>query len=440
MPPTTIEDPGCERFLTTVFVVVQVFTELDRLNVRLFGENMFGIHSIDYEGIDHVFYVFGMHGVFPPVREAPSAKELQAAATHAEFVAAVRRALLSLEGDDAQVEGTDASAEQPVWFDWYTTVGLAACLDLPVVPVVWLGEAASVSFLQRLMHEAATMPSAAQALAGDDNEACRNVITPEGFVVRHTCAFPNDSFDSHIAKYVRAGHNQTEADWMRTWKRAKVSNVHSRRGRLVKLAALLADSTANRSTDSWHWFVTNARVRAAVRAFLTHLAGQYSHNITTDRGVCTHELISTQTAGSPTASESDAAVQDEHTVRKFPRTPHLFHSRGATSDDIVLSSGEVDKFLRTEVIVQEKVDGANLGFSLTADYQVRNDDHLHICCHRTLTATVLRTCTTAQLRIQNRSHFINEQTSEQFQRTCAGVCDDRGRDQTRSDVFDMVVE
>jgi atypical dual specificity phosphatase len=107
------------------------------------------------------------------------------------------------------------------------------------------------------------------------------------------------------------------------------------------------------------------------------LAGQYSHNSTTERGVCTHELIS-RTSSSPAASDSDAAPQDEHAVRKFPRTPHLFHSRGATSDDIVLGSGEVDKFLRTEVIVQEKVDGANLGFSLTADYEVDNDGRLHM--------------------------------------------------------------
>src|SRR3546814_18168242 len=55
----------------------------------------------------------------------------------------------------------------------------------------------------------------------------------------------------------------------------------------------------------------------------------------------------------------------------------LFHSRGATSDDIVLNGGETSRFLNTEVIVQEKVDGANLGFSLTSDHQVT---HLRAQC------------------------------------------------------------
>jgi hypothetical protein len=44
-----------------------------------------------------------------------------------------------------------------------------------------------------------------------------------------------------------------------------------------------------------------------------------------------------------------------------------------------------------------------------------------------------------QLRIQNRSHFINEQTSEQFQRTCGSVCA-LTEDETTRDVRDMLVD
>eukprot|EP00284_Hemiselmis_tepida_P013297 CAMPEP_0174926732 /NCGR_PEP_ID=MMETSP1355-20121228/14115_1 /TAXON_ID=464990 /ORGANISM="Hemiselmis tepida, Strain CCMP443" /LENGTH=252 /DNA_ID=CAMNT_0016172789 /DNA_START=66 /DNA_END=821 /DNA_ORIENTATION=- len=68
---------------------------------------------------------------------------------------------------------------------------------------------------------------------------------------------------------------------------------------------------------------------------------------------------------------------------RFPRTPHLA-GRGAaaaTSDDVVLSTRESDLLLRgedgDEVVVEEKVDGANVGISLTANGQlcVTNRSH-----------------------------------------------------------------
>lgn len=37
----------------------------------------------------------------------------------------------------------------------------------------------------------------------------------EGFVVRTTAAFPEDQMQSHIAKYVRAGHVQSDTHWMK---------------------------------------------------------------------------------------------------------------------------------------------------------------------------------------------------------------------------------
>jgi hypothetical protein len=49
---------------------------------------------------------------------------------------------------------------------------------------------------------------------------------------------------------------------------------------------------------------------------------------------------------------------------KYPRTPHLPWSRGATNDDRVLSS--VDHFEGKEIVITEKCDGEN--FSLYRDY------------------------------------------------------------------------
>ena len=60
------------------------------------------------------------------------------------------------------------------------------------------------------------------------------------------------------------------------------------------------------------------------------------------------------------------------TFFRFPHTPHiawLGHER--PRDDKVLRPDEVRDFLAHEVVVEEKVDGANLGFSL--------DEHGTLC-------------------------------------------------------------
>jgi ATP-dependent RNA circularization protein (DNA/RNA ligase family) len=57
---------------------------------------------------------------------------------------------------------------------------------------------------------------------------------------------------------------------------------------------------------------------------------------------------------------------------RFPHTPHLaWLGRGQPRDDKVLSQGEAAALLAGAVVVEEKVDGANLGFSTTADGVLR---------------------------------------------------------------------
>lgn len=52
---------------------------------------------------------------------------------------------------------------------------------------------------------------------------------------------------------------------------------------------------------------------------------------------------------------------------RFPHTPHIaWLAKGAPRDDKVLSLAEVDDLLSRSVLVEEKLDGANLGFSLDA--------------------------------------------------------------------------
>jgi len=57
---------------------------------------------------------------------------------------------------------------------------------------------------------------------------------------------------------------------------------------------------------------------------------------------------------------------------RFPSTAHIaWLADGAPREDKVLSPAEAEAFLTTAVSVEEKIDGANLGFSLCAEGKVR---------------------------------------------------------------------
>ncbi|RDX50518.1 ATP dependent DNA ligase [Lentinus brumalis] len=75
---------------------------------------------------------------------------------------------------------------------------------------------------------------------------------------------------------------------------------------------------------------------------------------------------------------------------KFPRTAHLLNLGSATDDDVISTTPSVTVGDGCHVVITEKVDGANMGFSLSAD----------------------RT----QILVQNRSHYVNPASHEQFRR------------------------
>jgi atypical dual specificity phosphatase len=89
-------------------------------------------------------------------------------------------------------------------------------------------------------------------------------------------------------------------------------------------------------------------------------------------------------------------------VVPFPRTPHLINLGAATEDDEVLfkthgrdSDATVDQRIKqvckecSTIVIEEKVDGANLGFRLMSD---------------------------GSIAVQNRSHFVTSKSGEQFKR------------------------
>ena len=90
------------------------------------------------------------------------------------------------------------------------------------------------------------------------------------------------------------------------------------------------------------------------------------------------------------------AVGTEPELFKFPRTRHLFDAGGSaiSRDDLLMDNAEERSFYTTRqqqqpilIAVEEKVDGANLGISIGLDMQIR---------------------------VQNRSHYVNSKTHRQF--------------------------
>jgi hypothetical protein len=79
----------------------------------------------------------------------------------------------------------------------------------------------------------------------------------------------------------------------------------------------------------------------------------------------------------------------EHFVR-FPHTPHIaWLGVAQPRDDKVLSPSEAAELLSGDVVLEEKVDGANLGFSLSPE---------------------------GELRAQNRGQYLSEPPGGQFSR------------------------
>ena len=80
---------------------------------------------------------------------------------------------------------------------------------------------------------------------------------------------------------------------------------------------------------------------------------------------------------------------------RFPHTPHIaWLGKGTPRDDKVLASLEVVSLLSGPVVVEEKIDGANLGISVNQD---------------------------GRLRLQNRGDYLRKPFSGQFKKLSAWI-------------------
>lgn len=130
--------------------------------VFLFGENMEGVHSIEYTNLDSYFYIFGVR-------------------------------------------------DNNIWIPWQQVEEYSYLLDIPTVPVLFKGVVNSVKELKSLVDDLVSKQS---ELGGEI----------EGVVVRSAGMFHNDDFAENVMKWVRKDHVQTDEHWTRNWKKAKIKS------------------------------------------------------------------------------------------------------------------------------------------------------------------------------------------------------------------------
>jgi hypothetical protein len=129
--------------------------------VYLFGENMEGIHSIEYTNLTSYFYIFGIR-------------------------------------------------DNNIWIPWEKVEEYSYLLDIPTVPVLFKGVVKTEKELKDLTEKLASEPSELGGLR-------------EGIVVRNASLFHDDDFAQNVMKWVRKGHVQTDEHWTRNWKKAKIN-------------------------------------------------------------------------------------------------------------------------------------------------------------------------------------------------------------------------
>lgn len=128
--------------------------------VFLFGENMEGIHSIEYTNLESYFYIFGVR-------------------------------------------------DNEIWIPWEQVEEYSYLLDIPTVPVLFKGVVNSAKELQKIVEDLVSKPS---KLGGKR----------EGIVVRTAGMFHNDDFADNVMKWVRKDHVTTTNHWTRNWKKADI--------------------------------------------------------------------------------------------------------------------------------------------------------------------------------------------------------------------------
>ena len=132
-------------------------------NEEIFGENLYGEHSIIYDKLLNYFHIF-------------------------------------------------AANDGERWYSWDEIVEMAFILDVPHVPELYTCEAESEKQIEEIIAGLMKQPST----YGKEKE---------GIVMRITDSFAIDYFPHYVCKYVRPNHVQTDEHWTRNWKKAKLLDL-----------------------------------------------------------------------------------------------------------------------------------------------------------------------------------------------------------------------
>ena len=128
----------------------------------IFGENLYGEHSIHYDALKSYFHLFAAY--------------------------------------------SDIVDE---WWEWDDVMFISKVMEIPAVPVLWRGVAQTEEQIRDLILKEMKKPSAYGT-------------TKEGIVMRTTSGFSGEDFPNYVCKYVRANHVQTDEHWTRNWKKAEL--------------------------------------------------------------------------------------------------------------------------------------------------------------------------------------------------------------------------
>lgn len=100
-------------------------------------------------------------------------------------------------------------------------------------------------------------------------------------------------------------------------------------------------------------------------------------------------------------------IEYDMQLMKFPRTHHLYNLGSASRDDLILTPNEQKEFLNREIVIEEKIDGANFGISIDPE--------------------------TYKIMFQNRSHYVSSAYSTQFKKL------DNWENENREDLFKIII-
>ena len=130
-------------------------------NETIFGENLYGEHSIHYNKLTDYFHLFAAN------------------------------------------DGVN-------WYSWDDVKMLADIMNIPHVPELWRGIVYKENDLQKLVEKYV-----------HESEWYGDIR--EGVVIRLAKSFPIEDFSKYVCKWVRPNHVTTSEHWTRNWKKVKLN-------------------------------------------------------------------------------------------------------------------------------------------------------------------------------------------------------------------------